>query len=855
MSTSTKVIITHVVDPFSFHAVFGNDETLKQFHDFESNLDKRCAEKLSKSPSSSTVVDGQHVLAFSEGAGKWCRGVVTQWSAYRSVHSVTKCLDSSSDSEADVLFSDYGFSELVAGDKIIADVPEDISSVLIQAFSCQLANVQPVANLWIQKASEYFRSLVMNQELEAVVYEVTPMSQVVLDLIIETGGVKTSVSDNLMIRGYAMPADETEVKTGESAIPAFDFNSLSENRKDSPPPCDAAAINFEKEAFLQGAAPYGPSSAYAETDLLILNPTTPELEERKSLPDMFNDIKRMTAETTSYQQEDTQPAASRKDSSPVRGRRGKGRGRGFKSHSPTPKPGMNGLLKGKGQKADRNSPVSHGRRKPLPATATLTPEQKRDEYEWKKDRLQQKIKTVLYSFFSKCSSLKLFLQILGSETFTEEGKNDQAMQLFETIFPTQSVFGDLPGERELYVAIETMVELSVELNSSYCSLCLDFLSKLSETEEFPAHIGRVLAKLQPKYIEAGQHLHLVQIRQSFISFLGALYQRSTEWENNETLIAYITSTFEKWAIFNKQGNNPNMETTGLFAECLQLMLQALGSEADKVISEEIIAEVRRKGANEKFPRELREQFMKVVSIYTKREEHAEIRQPAKELSSPSEKAVSHKPKRFVPQQPEINVAQHPERSTPKQPASIERKEPKYHRPLTVDIATQTVEVFPPKESTSDDDHDEYRMVKMMLRSLNLLHIWPVFEENAIRDSTLELNNEDLKELLLECSVKRGQWIEIKNYLRQPRMASRSSSSASMSSLILPDVSRDVSEDREQPLMLPDDFQVKAPKNLVPPVLSEMNNAAELSFPANPDWFTLNKSSSSSPNSAYPSYKS
>ena len=45
---------------------------------------------------------------------------------------------------------------------------------------------------------------------------------------------------------------------------------------------------------------------------------------------------------------------------------------------------------------------------------------------------------------------------------------------------------------------------------------------------------------------------------------------------------------------------------------------------------------------------------------------------------------------------------------------------------------------------------------------------PVFTENAIRDSVLELDWIDLKELLKECGIKAGQILEMKTYLAQKR---------------------------------------------------------------------------------------
>ncbi|KAK2173402.1 hypothetical protein NP493_877g00019 [Ridgeia piscesae] len=69
-----------------------------------------------------------------------------------------------------------------------------------------------------------------------------------------------------------------------------------------------------------------------------------------------------------------------------------------------------------------------------------------------------------------------------------------------------------------------------------------------------------------------------------------------------------------------------------------------------------------------------------------------------------------------------------------------------------------------KSSVKSSDLDPYCRVKAMLSNLRLDELTDVFLSNAVRDSVLDVDFADLKDLLKECGVRPGELLEIKTYL-------------------------------------------------------------------------------------------
>ncbi|KAK3094732.1 hypothetical protein FSP39_005529 [Pinctada imbricata] len=147
--------VLHVIDPDNFWMHIGTNDHFAEFLQFEVNLEDFCRLSGNYIDDINEIYAGQFVLVdCTDNGGTWKRGQVSR------VDSIQKC--------ADVVYIDYGSTELVEESRLCANVPDEYLQFPFQALCCKLAGIQPIARSWTSRAVKMFQDMTVNQVFHTI---------------------------------------------------------------------------------------------------------------------------------------------------------------------------------------------------------------------------------------------------------------------------------------------------------------------------------------------------------------------------------------------------------------------------------------------------------------------------------------------------------------------------------------------------------------------------------------------------------------------------------------------------------------------------------------------------------------
>ncbi|XP_052250876.1 uncharacterized protein LOC127858047 isoform X2 [Dreissena polymorpha] len=208
--------VTQVVDPHNFWMQLWTSESLHHFEQLQQSLEQFCEQSFSPLSDLDDLQEGDMVLVECSPGDQphWRRGIITR-------------IMSRQDS-VDVIFIDYGYTEMTSRDHLCAEFPGAFKALPQQAVRCTLAGVVPISKSWTSRSTKIFQQLTGSKILQVLVVHYDDSYhyyKVALYPGNEDNAV--SVSHSLMEEEVAMGNTEEEIPEVAGDVPAFMDKFLS----------------------------------------------------------------------------------------------------------------------------------------------------------------------------------------------------------------------------------------------------------------------------------------------------------------------------------------------------------------------------------------------------------------------------------------------------------------------------------------------------------------------------------------------------------------------------------------------------------------------------------------------------
>ncbi|XP_074640661.1 uncharacterized protein LOC141898581 isoform X2 [Tubulanus polymorphus] len=487
------IIVTRVIDPHNIWAQFGRDGSLKHFRQMDDSINDYCSQSHLTIPNMDAIRIHQLVFAFSSITQKWHRASVIR-------------VDSEVE-EIDVYFIDYGNNEVVNVDEIRTPIPEVYSVQPGLAYMCRLNGVQPLASVWIRRATEQFRSLVLNKTAQASYC--MKDNTIYVNIFVTINDEKVSVAQCLIDDELAMPSEDTELVTIDNEETGSD-DKQSEQALSSPwkqqlkifKASSIGLAQFKIDQIPKNMPSSSSSSSNSNNNNQDHDHTTDtgneiSLEAQILFGDILTDQKDLAEETTHH---NDQRSLIDKIEEQI----------------------QHAQLGFQDKRRKRN----------------LSPEEKapvREENEM--------IKTLRKKFrhLSEIEIPRLFRQEIFyiENTITENGLD------IEDIF----------NERDVKNLVPMIIKRGLSHYDTHCISTIRLLKLIHTHKQCKEMIGATIIDLTHQYVKVSkQKFHQERVH-NFVKFMGVLFVNSATWESEMPIACHIHDSIKqiilKWSLFKK----------------------------------------------------------------------------------------------------------------------------------------------------------------------------------------------------------------------------------------------------------------------------------------------------------------
>ncbi|XP_078589420.1 uncharacterized protein LOC144869783 isoform X2 [Branchiostoma floridae x Branchiostoma japonicum] len=358
--------------------------------------------------------------------------------------------------------------------------------------------------------------------------------------------------------------------------------------------------------------------------------------------------------------------------------------------------------------------------------AQASPEVAKAEYDWRRFQLERKFKKVL-------------------DAQKEREEQVAAKDLWTIIKSDGGRLAEFPMPGAEVVLVDLLLTRAVEkedtrlatvkLITVFCNLYQKSMDVLSS----------ILLEKQASYCKVSGATNAKRLYEGYSKTLGHLYlqarNNSSGQEFQDCVCGMMLKALEKWLHINTQVE----EVVEVCTNCLCSLLRVVGSELDSTGRELMqlhFGTINNKILDETLPRVVRSSLLELALLRAS---------GWVEQSSSQENGSQDDSEGSVVEEAEAVLRSN---TTGENRMETDSKQP----PTTAngDISKAS--------SPQDEEKDHYKAVRAMLTDLSLEEFLPKFQENGIRDTTLQANRSELKTVLKESGFVPGTTLEIMLYL-------------------------------------------------------------------------------------------
>lgn len=612
--------VTKVIDPHNFWMQIGTDKEFKVLNDLNSAINQHCNNTEFRMLDSVTELDTDRlVLVCDKENGKfWKRGQIARIDY--EINSV------------DVLYIDYGETELVSIERLCRYYPKVFVQTAFQAIHCCLVGINPIAKSWTSRSIKVFKDLVENEILRMIIVPVRRWTKVLYPVALYANEEGRSVAHMLFDEEIGIPSDEQSIPEFIDDAAEF-FKFVSQNSHHDQESDDLSQSSDCDTSDLVDAG----STLSDEPDSPCIIPTFDinQIDKTKSVSSNILLTKLQKEHFQSQKEEAVKINQQFDEEAALAVMAGYG-------GKPEPSPRMDSLqspdiighifddirsFSGTGTRK-----ALHGLEKhlPLPVTVTCNPEFEtrngissiaRKEIRNSRElginvspTLNVDGKTTPDIKDEKLDFMQHFERILRE---LEKNSNFdwklQMTELVDAVVSTDS-FGVVNRE-QLTDAIKTLLKKAVRRFEIDHDIHLEILGMLDIFDNFNECILTVLGKLQELFIKVntvGTQLH----RQCSKIF-GYIYVLcSTSWKTAIPVLNSLHASCEKWIVFNKKGNQLGQDKLQvIFLEAFEGFWEIsheFVAENHPVLIENLKQEIKEKLLNEVVARCVRERLLDIL---------------------------------------------------------------------------------------------------------------------------------------------------------------------------------------------------------------------------------------------------